>query len=252
MKLQGKTVLITGVGPEVGMGRAFALAFAAEGANVSLNHLDPLTPEMQELVQEMQDLGAEVLLTEGDISSEHVAEAFVERSIDRFGALDVLLNNAYVTDQHLVHEIEPEVWDRVLRVNLRSVYLTCHFAVPHMIAAGRGRIINMASQIAQKGGIEHSHYAASKAAIIAFTKSIALELGQFGITANCIAPGPIETHVMETVDEAWRRRKLSELAIPRFGTVDEVTPTAILLASDPGGNIYTGQTLGPNSGDVMP
>ncbi|MGB4135118.1 MAG: SDR family NAD(P)-dependent oxidoreductase [Microbacterium sp.] len=252
MKLAERTVLITGVGPDLGLGRAFALAFAAEGANLSLNHLDPVGPGLEALRAELESFGVEVLLTQGDISTETVARSFVERSLERFGRIDVLLNNAYVTDQHLIQDIEPDVWDRVIAVNLRSVYLTCHFAVPHMIEAGYGRIINMASQIAQKGGVEHSHYAASKAGIIAFTKSIALELGRHGITANCIAPGPIETHVMATVNEQWREKKLSELVLPRFGRVEEVTPTAILLASDPDGNIYTGQTLGPNSGDVMP
>ena len=252
MKLVGSTVLITGVGPELGLGRAFALAFAAEGANLSLNHLAPMDDAMHDLRLQIEALGAEVIFTCGDISTEDVARTFVERSIERFGSIEVLLNNAYVTDQHRVQDITPEVWDRVLAVNLRSVYLTCHFAIPHMIEAGYGRIINMASQIAQKGGLEHSHYAASKAGIIAFTKSIALELGSSGITANCIAPGPIETHVMATVNEAWREKKLGELVIPRFGRVEEVTPTAIMLASNPDGNLYTGQTLGPNSGDVMP
>lgn len=252
MKLAGRTVLITGVGPAAGLGRAFALAFAAEGANLSLNHLVPVDDAMDALRRELESFGGRVLLTEGDISTEAVAREFVERSMREFGSIDVLLNNAYVTDQHLIQDITPEIWDRVLTVNLRSVYLTCHYAVPHMIAARFGRIINMASQIGQKGGVEHSHYAASKAGIIGFTKSIALELGQYGITANCIAPGPIQTAVMATVNPQWRERKLAELAIPRFGTVDEVTPTAILLASEPDGNIYTGQTLGPNSGDVMP
>ncbi|ROR96226.1 3-oxoacyl-[acyl-carrier protein] reductase [Salana multivorans] len=252
MKLAGRNVAITGVGPETGLGRGFAEAFAAEGANLSINHLGPVDDAMAELVARLESTGVRVALTRGDISTEEVARELVERTVAELGSIDVLLNNAYVTDQHLVQDITPETWDRVLAVNLRSVYLTCHFAVPHMIAAGFGRIINMASQIGQKGGVEHSHYAASKAGIIGFTKSIALELGQHGITANCIAPGPIQTAVMATVNPAWRERKLAELALPRFGQVDEVTPTAILLASEPDGNIYTGQTLGPNSGDVMP
>lgn len=252
MKLAGSNVLITGVGPDHGLGRAMALAFAAEGANLSLNHLVPMNAEMQELKVELESTGVKVLFTQGDISTEEVARTFIERSVETFGTIDVLLNNAYITDQHLIQDITPDIWDRVIAVNLRSVYLTCHFAVPHMIEAGYGRIINMASQIGQKGGVEHSHYAASKAGIIGFTKSIALELGAHGITANCIAPGPIETGVMATVNQDWRDQKLSELAIPRFGRVEEVTPTAIMLASNPDGNIYTGQTLGPNSGDVMP
>ncbi|PZU40823.1 MAG: hypothetical protein DI573_02875, partial [Microbacterium sp.] len=190
MRLMGSTVLITGVGPELGLGRALAMAFAAEGANLSLNHYVPMNDGMRALRDEIEAHGVSVIFTQGDISTEKVAREFIARSVETFGSIEVLLNNAYITDQHLVQDITPEVWDRVLAVNLRSVYLTCHFAVPHMIKAGYGRIINMASQIAQKGGLEHSHYAASKAGIIAFTKSIALELGASGITANCIAPGP--------------------------------------------------------------
>src|SRR5699024_1985605 len=103
----------------------------------------------------------------------------------------------------------------------------------------------------QKGSIEHSHYAASKAGIIAFTKSIAIELGKYGITANCIAPGPVNTQLMESIDQNWKDKKRKELILPKFGEVDEISPSAVFLASSPDGNLYTGQTLGPNSGDVM-
>lgn len=144
-----------------------------------------------------------------------------------------------------------EMWDRMIEVDLRSVFLTTRYVVPHMIKQKSGRIINIASQLGQKGGVEMSHYAAAKAGVIGFTKSIALELGKYGITANCIAPGPIETELVANIDPEWKENKKKELAIPRFGKVEEVAPTAVFLASDPDGNIYTGQTLGPNSGDVM-
>ena len=123
--------------------------------------------------------------------------------------------------------------------------------LPHMIENKFGRIINISSQLGQIGGVELAHYTASKAGMIAMTKSLAREVGVHGITANCIAPGPIETDLISNLDEEWKKTKESELAIPRFGKVEEVAPSAVFLASEPDGNLYTGQTLGPNSGDVM-
>ena len=120
-----------------------------------------------------------------------------------------------------------------------------------MIQQRSGRIINISSQIAQKGGTDHCHYAAAKAGVIGMTKALAWDLGKYGITCNCIAPGPIDTQMMDSVSEEWRVRKKADLALPRFGRIDEVVPSAIFLASEPDGDLYTGQTLGPNSGDVM-
>ena len=139
----------------------------------------------------------------------------------------------------------------IIAEKLRIFFLTFKFAVPIMIKKKSGRIINIASQIAQKGGTDHCHYAAAKAGVIGMTKSLAWDLGQYGITVNCIAPGPINTQMMESVSEEWRKEKMRDLAIPRFGEIEEVVPSAIFLASSPDGDLYTGQTLGPNCGDVM-
>ena len=139
----------------------------------------------------------------------------------------------------------------MLEVDLTSCFLTCKYAVPHMIRQRFGRIINLSSQIAQKGSVEHCHYAAAKAGLIGFTKSLAREVGRYNITVNCIAPGPIETQLMGVVSDEWRRQKESELVLPRFGELEEILPTAVFLAAEPDGNLYTGQTLGPNLGDVM-
>ncbi|WP_233522482.1 SDR family NAD(P)-dependent oxidoreductase [Peribacillus glennii] len=153
--------------------------------------------------------------------------------------------------QSLIQEMSVEVWDRMIEVDLKSVFLTTRYVVPYMISQKNGRIINTSSQLGQKGGAELSHYAAAEAGVIGFKKSIALESGQYGITANCIAPGPVETEMVAGISEEWKIQKRSELAIPRFGKPEEVAPTAVMLAANPDGNIYTGQTLGPNSGDVM-
>jgi 3-oxoacyl-[acyl-carrier protein] reductase len=251
MRLKGKIAIITGAGPVHGIGKGIALAFAREGADLSLNYYGHNLSAMEQFKSELESFGGRVIMTEGDISQVETAKQLIASTVSSFGRIDILVNNAYISTQSLIQDMSVESWDQMISVNLRSVFLTTRYTVPYMIEQRFGRIINMASQIGQKGGVEHSHYAASKAGIIGFTKSIAMELGSYGITANCIAPGPIETHVMKTVNQEWRDKKLAELIIPRFGEVDEVSPTAVFLASEPDGNIYTGQTLGPNLGDVM-
>ncbi|WP_027091929.1 SDR family NAD(P)-dependent oxidoreductase [Cohnella thermotolerans] len=249
MRLKNKTAIVTGAGE--GIGKAIAEAFAREGADLALNYFNQPKAQIDEFVRELEQTGSRVFAVEGDVTDAAFVESFVRQTVSRFGSLDILVNNAGILTQSFIQDMTVEVWDRMIEVDLKSVFLMTRQAVPHMIRQRSGRIINIASQIAQKGGLQLSHYAAAKAGVIGFTKSIALELGQYGITANCIAPGPIETRLVAGIDPDWKERKKKELAIPRFGYPEEVAPTAVLLASEPDGNLYTGQTLGPNSGDVM-
>ncbi|MBR2565007.1 MAG: 3-oxoacyl-ACP reductase FabG [Paenibacillus sp.] len=251
MRLKGKVAIIAGAGFGRGMSRGFPEGFAREGADLSLNIRRNEPERIKELVEELESFGSRVIVTVGDISEEAVAKKLVENTIEAFGRVDILLNNTGMTNPKPITEMTVEEWDRMIAVNLRSHFLTCKYTIPHMIAQKSGRIINIASQVAQKGGTDHCHYAASKAGIIGMTKALAWDLGKYGITCNCIAPGPIDTQMMDSVSEEWRAAKLNDLVLPRFGTIDEVVPSAIFLASEPDGNIYTGQTLGPNSGDVM-
>jgi 3-oxoacyl-[acyl-carrier protein] reductase len=137
-------------------------------------------------------------------------------------------------------------------VDLRSVFLCARAALPAMRAAGYGRIINIASQLALKGGPGLAHYSAAKAGVIGFTKSLAREVAVDGITVNCIAPGPIDTPLAGDLPADQVEATRLSLPLARIGVPAEVAPSALLLAGEPGGNLYTGQTLGPNSGDVMP
>ncbi len=247
MKLKDKVAIVTGDG----IGITIARAFLKEGANVSLNYLARNSEEKEKFQEEMSPYKEKVVITEGDISKEETAEKLISNTIKKYGRVDILVNSAGISSPTLVHEMDYSTWSRMIQVNLTSVFLTTRLVVPHMIEHNFGRIINISSQVAQKGSVEHSHYSAAKAGVIGFTKSVAWELGQYGITANCIAPGPIETQLMNEVSATWMENKKKELVIPRFGKVEEVAPTAVFLASDPDGNLYTGQTLGPNSGDVM-
>lgn len=249
MRLKEKIAIITGAGQ--GIGKAIAIAYAKEGANVSLNTYGLDEKKVDSLINELIKYNVQVIVTEGDITDENVVKKLVKNTINKFGRVDILVNNAGILTQNLIQDMSVETWDRMIEVDLKSVFLTTKYVVPYMINQKSGRIINTASQLGQKGGVALSHYAAAKAGVIGFTKSIALELGKYGITANCIAPGPIETEMVAGIDEEWKKQKRTELAIPRFGKAEEVAPTAVLLAADPDGNIYTGQTLGPNSGDVM-
>jgi len=143
------------------------------------------------------------------------------------------------------------MWDEMIRVNLRGTFLCCKYILPHMLENEFGRIINISSQLAQIGGIDLTHYCAAKAGVLGFTKSLAREVGDRGITVNCIAPGPTETNLIKDLSDEWKTERKNELVIPRFGKPEEIAPTALFLVSEPDGNLYTGQTLGPNSGDVM-
>ncbi|NLD59967.1 MAG: 3-oxoacyl-ACP reductase FabG [Clostridiales bacterium] len=251
MKLKGKVAVITGAGFGRGMSRGFPEGFAREGADLSLNIYQDDPERIAAFVKELEVHGVRVIVTIGDISDEGVVARLVDNTLKAFGRVDILLNCAGITNPMSITEMTVQDWDRMIAVNLRSQFLTCKYVVPYMISQRSGRIINVSSQIAQKGGTDHCHYAAAKAGVIGMTKALAWDLGKYGITCNCIAPGPIDTQMMDSVSEEWRARKRADLALPRFGRVDEVVPTAIFLASDPDGNIYTGQTLGPNSGDVM-
>lgn len=251
MKLKDKVTVMTGAGCGYGMSTGFPEAFAREGSHLVLNYYRESEEGMQKFKEKLEENGVKVVLCEGDISKEETAKKLIQTAIDTFGRVDILINNAGISTPMRLVDMSLADWQRMIDVDLTSVYLTCREAVPHMIRQKFGRIINIASQVGQKGSVEHCHYAAAKAGVIGFTKSLAREVGEYGITANCIAPGPIVTQLMGVVSEEWKEQKAKELVLPRFGKLEEVLPSAIFLASEPDGNLYTGQTLGPNLGDVM-
>ncbi|BCN81769.1 3-oxoacyl-ACP reductase [Prescottella equi] len=187
-----------------------------------------------------------------DVADEESVENAYAAAVGAIGVVDVLVNSAGILEESLLSEMSLDMWRRTLDVDLTGIFLMCRAAVPAMIAARSGRIVNIASQLGIKGGVGLTHYAAAKAGAIALTKSLALEVSRHNVLVNAIAPGPIETPLVDGITDEWKQAKRRELPLGRFGLPSEVAPTAVLLASDPGGNLYVGQTLGPNSGDVMP
>ncbi|MCU1564975.1 MAG: 3-oxoacyl-ACP reductase [Arthrobacter sp.] len=229
----GRAVVVTGGAS--GIGAAIAAAFTDNGDRVVV----------MDRVSGNGTIGVDV----ADEAS--VQAAFVEAR-ERLGSIDVLVNSAGLLTESPLESMSLDKWNETIAVDLTGVFLCCREVVGEMRQQKWGRIINIASQLAIKGGVGLSHYSAAKAGVVGLSKALALEMAADNVLVNCIAPGPIDTPLVEGISESWKAAKRAELPLGRFGTAAEVAPAALLLASDPGGNLFVGQTLGPNSGDVMP
>ncbi|ANS25622.1 SDR family NAD(P)-dependent oxidoreductase [Rhodococcus opacus] len=242
--LDGRRALVAGGAS--GIGRAIAEAYLAEGADVVIADVDEAAAQLT-----AKELGAAAAVRV-DVANEESVRAAYAGAVEALGRVDVLVNSAGILEESELADMSLDMWRRTIDIDLTGMFLMCRAAVPAMVAAGEGRIVNIASQLGIKGGVGLAHYAAAKAGAIALTKSLALEVSRHNVLVNAIAPGPIETPLVDGITEDWKVAKRAELPLGRFGLPREVAPTAVLLASDPGGNLYVGQTLGPNSGDVMP
>lgn len=234
--------------PGTGNGRAVVVTGGASGIGAAI-------------AQAFRDNGDRVVVLDRagtadsiavDVSDEDsVREAFAAAR-ERLGPIDVLVNSAGLLTESPLEKMSLDMWNETISVDLTGVFLCCREVVGEMRDRKWGRIINIASQLAIKGGTGLTHYSAAKAGVVGFSKALALETAADNVLVNSIAPGPIETPLVEGISEDWKKAKRAGLPLQRFGVPAEVAPTALLLASDPGGNLYVGQTLGPNSGDVMP
>lgn len=227
--LKGKTALITGASK--GIGKAIALRFAEEGANVAFTYLSSVE-QGQALERELIDKGIKSKGYQSDASDFLQAENLINSVIADFGSLDILVNNAGITQDTLLLRMSETMWDKVIAVNLKSCFNTVKAATKQMMKQKSGSIINMTSVVGLKGNAGQANYAASKAGIIGFTKSVALELGSRGIRSNAVAPGFIETEMTEKLDgktvQSWR----DAIPLKRGGKPTDVADTCVFLGSD--------------------
>jgi 3-oxoacyl-[acyl-carrier protein] reductase len=248
-KLDNKIALITG--SSSGIGKAVAIAFAREGAHLTLNY--PNESQAQnaaEVQQVITTLGRRALAVQADVSQEDQVKTLVDETIRTYGRIDILVNNAGIATVSTVEKMPVTLWDEMLAVHLRGVFLCTRLVLPIMYQQNYGKIVNTASQLAYKGAPGLSHYCAAKAAIIAFTRSLSLEIGTRNINANCVAPGATQTPLLRNIDEKAIEAIRASIPKRRLATVDEIVPAYVFLASDDSRH-FVGQCLSPNGGDVM-
>ena len=248
-KLDNKIALVTG--SSSGIGKTVALAFAEQGADLVLNYPDDSQLQNVTRVQEeIAATGRRAIAVRADVSQEEQVQGLIDTSVQTYGRIDILVNNAGIGTASLVEQMSVAMWDEMLAVNLRSVFLCTRLVLPLMYRQNSGRIISTASQLAYKGAPGLSHYCAAKAAIIAFTRSLSHEIGTRNINANCVAPGATHTPLVEGLKKEAIEAIRAAIPKGRLATVDEIAPTYVFLASDESRH-FVGQCLSPNGGDVM-
>lgn len=229
MMLSEKTALITGAAR--GIGKQIALAFAREGANIAFTDLE-LNEQAQQTCDELTALGVKVRFYASDASDFDSAHTVVEQVVADFGQLDILVNNAGITRDTLLMRMTEQMWDSVIQVNLKSAFNFIHAVTPVMMRQRSGSIISLSSVVGINGNPGQANYAASKAGIIALTKTVAKELGSRGIRANAIAPGFILTDMTKALSDETLKSFVSLIPMKRGGEPEEVAKVALFLASD--------------------
>ena len=242
--LDGKVALVTGAAR--GIGKAIALKFASEGADVAFTDL-VINEAAQETISEIAAFGHRVKGYASNAANFEETHPVVDEILKDFGRIDILVNNAGITKDGLVMRMTEDQWDAVINVNLKSAFNFIHAVIPGMARQKGGSIINMASIAGQMGNPGQVNYASSKAGLIAMAKSVAKEMGSRGIRANAIAPGFIVSEMTNALPEAVREEYIKVIPMKRGGTVDEIANTALYLASDLSSYV-TGQVIAVNGG----
>lgn len=247
MRFSGKVALVTGASR--GIGRAIAERLAGEGAKVAINYARD-ADGAQAAVSAITANGGTAIALQADVSNFVAAETLVAETIKALGGLDILVNNAGTTRDQLIMRMSEEDWDEVIRTNLKSAFNCCKAVTRPMMRSRKGRIINISSVSGVAGNAGQTNYAASKAGMIGFTKSLARELASRNITVNAIAPGFVPTKLTIDLPEELRTATLAQIPLNRWGTPDEIAAAVAFFASDEAGYI-TGQTLNVDGGMVM-
>ena len=240
-----KVALITGASR--GIGKAIAKKFADNNYNLVINYTSDKT-DLEELKKEFKE--TEVLFVKADVSDFKQCEGIVKQAIEKFGKIDVLVNNAGITRDNLLMRMKEEDFDNVLNVNLKGTFNVTKNVVPFMMKKRSGKIINIASVVGVSGNAGQANYAASKAGIIGFTKSIAKELASRNIYANAVAPGFIATDMTEVLSDSVKENINSQIPMKRMGTADEIANVVYFLGSEQSSYI-TGQVLNVDGGMLM-
>jgi 3-oxoacyl-[acyl-carrier protein] reductase len=227
--LEGKVALITG--GSRGIGEAIALKFAAEGAHIAFTYVSS-DERAKALEEKLTAMGVQAKGYKSDAGDYAAAETLVNDIMTHFGTIDICVNNAGISKDNLLMRMTPEQWDDVLQANLKSIYNLSKQVIKPMMKSRKGSIINMSSIVGMKGNAGQSSYAASKAGIIGFTKSIAQELGSRNIRVNAIAPGFIETDMTHYLKDGGAEKWFEKIPMARFGKPEEVADVALFLASD--------------------
>lgn len=239
-----KTAVVTGASR--GIGRAVALRLAKDGNNVVVNYLFD-EEDYAGAVAEIEKFGVKAVAIKADVSKFDEVKAMMEQVKEEFGTIDILVNNAGITRDGLLARMKEEDFDAVINVNLKSVFNCCRHAVSYMMKQRSGRIINMASVVGLSGQGGQTNYAASKAGIIGFTKSLAKEIGSRNITVNAIAPGFVETPMTDAMPQKAREEILGSIPLGRGATADDIADAVSFLAGGQAGYI-TGHVLSINGG----
>ncbi len=245
MNFQGKTVIVTGSAR--GIGNVIAEQFASLGANVMLSGT---SDNVYTIVDSLKEEGFSVDGYSGDLSIPVVAQGLIEKTVEVFGSVDILVNNAGITCDKLLIRMEEEDWDKVMNVNLKSAYLCTKAAARIMMKKRSGSIINISSIVGLMGNAGQANYAASKAGLVGFTKSIAREFASRGITCNAVAPGFIETQMTDSLSAEVKETYLKSIPLGRYGTSSEVADLVIFLASG-SARYITGQVINIDGGLYM-
>ncbi|MGL6015366.1 MAG: 3-oxoacyl-[acyl-carrier-protein] reductase [Selenomonadaceae bacterium] len=247
MLLDGKVALVTGASR--GIGRAVAIALAKAGALVAVNYAGNVKAA-EEVQQIITQAGGKAILVQGDVAQAEVVDEMMKTVMDEFGRIDILVNNAGITRDGLLMRMKECDWDAVIDTNLKGIFHCTKAAAKHMMKARSGRIINMTSVVGLIGNAGQTNYAAAKAGVTGFSKSVAKELASRGITVNMVAPGFIDTDMTAVLPEKIREEMVKGIPLGRMGTPEEVAEAVLFLASDQASYI-TGQIINLDGGMVM-
>lgn len=242
-----KVALVTG--GSRGIGKAIAVKFAKEGYNIVINYVSDKT-DVKALEDEFKQYNIETLFIKADVSNFEDCENMVKQAIEKFGAIDVLVNNAGITKDNLLLRMSEEDFEKVIDINLKGTFNVTKNVVPYMMKKRNGKIVNLASVVGVTGNAGQCNYAASKSGIIGFTKSIAKELASRNILANCVAPGFIDTDMTSVLNDNVKENIYSQIPLKRMGSSEEVANAVYFLAGEE--NTYvTGQVINVDGGMVM-